>query len=176
MMMSINPSDIALSPSVAGAWKSAAPPRPEQSTVRELVPCKEPQRPNLFGRRRPARLLLGLLVDRNDLERRGVGFDAQRLARDQPDLVQRRLFEFAGAGLVHRVLPHAHRAPSDQHLGDAAGVFALELRKFVVCQPDHDFIPWCDDLEQRTLVAGDGGLNRSNLDYEAGEADSGQQP
>ncbi len=41
MMMSIIPSDMALSPKAAGGWKSAAPPL-EQSISRPLVPAPEP--------------------------------------------------------------------------------------------------------------------------------------
>src|SRR4051812_45971641 len=81
------------------------------------------------GKRAP--LLLLRFLDRQDLERRGVGLDAERVVRDQPDLAQRRLFEVAIIRLAHRILPDADRALGDEQLGDTAGILAFKLRQFV---------------------------------------------
>ena len=43
--------------------------------------------------------------------------------------MQRRLFEIARRRICAPVLPRAHRALGDQHLGDAAGVLAFHLGK-----------------------------------------------
>src|SRR5215831_6537099 len=67
------------------------------------------------------------VFDRDDLERRRVGLDAERLVRDQRDLAQRRLLEVAGCALADRILPDADRSLADQEFGDAAGVLAVEL-------------------------------------------------
>jgi hypothetical protein len=71
--------------------------------------------------------------------------------------VQRRLFEITAGGFAHRVLPRAHRALGDQHLGDATGVLAFDLGKIALADPDHDLVPGGDDLEQGNLVCGKGG-------------------
>src|SRR6187399_2766751 len=57
------------------------------------------------------------LVDRQYLQRRRIGLDAEAVIGDQGDLVQRRLLEIAAGGFAHRILPRRHRAPGDQHLG-----------------------------------------------------------
>src|SRR5450432_1032079 len=120
---------------------------------------------------RSASLLLRL-VDRQDLQRRGVGFDAERLVCDQADLAQRRLFEVAGIGLAYRILPDTHRALADQHFGDPAGVLAFDLGEFVAGKPDHDFVLGGDDLEKGHFVGGKGWLIHNALHDEAGKADT----
>src|SRR5258707_1120708 len=67
------------------------------------------------GRRKGGLLLR--LVDRQHLQRRRIGLDAKGVLGDQADLVQRRLLEITAGGFAHRVLPRAHRALGDQHLG-----------------------------------------------------------
>ena len=101
------------------------------------------------------------------------GFDAQRILGDQSDLVQRRLFEVAAGGFVHRILPDAERAVGHQRLGDAAGI-TVHLRQLPLGNADDDFILAGDDLEQGHLL---GGIGRMNHDvfHDAGEAQAESQ-
>ena len=88
--------------------------------------------------------------------------------------MQRRLFEVAGGGLAHRILPDAERTLGDQRLGNAAGI-AVHASQFTVGQPDDDFILGGDHLEQGNLVGGEGGLNHDALHDDAGKAEAQQQ-
>src|SRR5665647_2539576 len=51
-------------------------------------------------------LLPAHVGDRDDFQRCRVGLHAKRVVRQQADLAQWRLFQRAGLGLAHRILPH----------------------------------------------------------------------
>jgi hypothetical protein len=89
----------------------------------------------------------------NDLERRRVGLDAQRVMCDQPDPAPRRLLEITIRGLAYRILPHRERALRGERLRDRAGIGAADARTVRrPKRPIHDFVLHRDDLEQACVL------------------------
>src|SRR3954454_23208008 len=124
MMTSIVPSDMTRSPKARGRPQNATAARIKAYSGPRVLSSDPPKRGRLrFSHKGRGKGGLFLrLVDRQHLERRCIGLDAEAIAGDQADLVQRGLFEIAAGGFAHRVLPRAPRALGDQHFCNTDGV------------------------------------------------------